>query len=117
MVENVQETRRKHVEKLNGWRSTWWHYNRMTLVITLTAIATLFWHLQVERVWRQRAEAELVRTQATSANLSCYNHERATSLLIAGGSQRLVNDALIAAASQADTLRLEWLVREERRKR
>jgi predicted membrane protein len=108
MIERIEMIRWRQVERLNGRTATWWHYNRMTLVILLSAILALAVLLQTERYMRRQAEADARVLAVQPWALSCYSHDRATSLIIAGGSRKAVDEALMQAAIQADLVRGSW---------
>lgn len=116
MNEDLYAARWSQVERLNGPVRTWWHYNRFTLAILLTAIAGLMAIVEIERGFRRKAEAEAiaVATAALKESFLCYTHERSTSLLIAGGSHKQVYDALYAAEEQASGVRLAMKIVESK---
>lgn len=95
----------------------WWRANRWTLVIALWVVAVLAVWIHAERETKRQAEFNLyLMAHQTSDALRCYDFDRSTSVIIAGGSRRAVNDALLDAAAAAGTARLSWVLAEERRK-
>jgi hypothetical protein len=115
MIEQMDMIRWRQVERLNGRARTWWHYNRMTLVVLLSAIVTLTVFLQTERRmrWEAEGDASILATQSWPA--ACHAVERPTSIIIAGGSQEQVYDALMSASQQADNIRTAWYSAQKRR--
>lgn len=107
--------RLQQVERMNGRLSVWWHYNRMTLVVLLSALAMQCWLLHIEREYRKQAQADA----ATLAHipLLCYGEERPTTFIIAGSSQQLVDDALRKAGYRIDQIRGDWFAAKERNRK
>jgi hypothetical protein len=107
MMIDQQVLRREHVERMNGRAATWWHYNRMTLAVLLSAVATLAILLSWSRQTNDQLRQDN-RLLGNAPSMACYSEERATSLIIAGGSQRAVDDALRYAAEQTYDVRGAW---------
>lgn len=109
MLEDVFTVRRQALERQNGAARVWWHYNRMTLVIMLSALATVALLLHVERHWRLQAEARVVSlADSRMADLACFSTPRSTSIIIAADSQAAATQALIDAGNSAVLVRENW---------
>lgn len=109
MLEDLPAVRRRALEYHNGRTATWWHYNRMTLVVAMSAAVALLVWLQVERHWRVRAEAQVqLLSGAHLGDLACFSVQRSTSIIIAADSQQAANQALIDAGNMAVLTRERW---------
>lgn len=117
MVEDIERTRRQRLQQhLGGFWSCWYYYNRATLAVLLPVIAALCWQVQTERQHAQLLRADNV-VLANPPQLACYAAERSTSVIIAGSSQKLVDEALRYAGYRIDQIRGEWIAAKDRTKR
>jgi hypothetical protein len=101
---NIESIRYEQVERLNGSLRVWFHYNRMTLVVLLSAVLTLFVMLRIEQYQHRQARQDAA-TLARAPALLCYDQEKSTSVIIAGTSQRVVDRALRDAIDQTQEVR------------
>src|SRR5260221_3750747 len=115
MNENPIVVRWETVERMNGYWPTWWRYTRVTLAITLTAIAALChlvnYNYSLLVLARQH---EQLMAEASRPMLGCFIQERSTSLIFAGGSQKQIYDALHNAELFMDQVRLAYLIAHDK---
>lgn len=117
MIEDSAVVRRKLTAKSHGIMATWWYYNRYTLLVLFLVILGDIWQLHYERELRVQAENNLRLVSRMREETSCYVHDRSTSLIIAGGSRKALNDALLDASAYASTIRLAWVLEQEAREK
>lgn len=113
MLENVEMIRYRQIERMNGRVATWFHYNRLTLVILLSAIATLAWINHIHQLNLAEARADNL-VLALGPAMMCYSEERSTSLLIVGDNQRAVDNALRHAGYLIDATRGAFIAAKDR---
>lgn len=111
MIEDISAVRRRALERHNGVLRTWWHYNRMLLLLALVACGTLLVVIQTERRMRMEVQQQVqLLSKAHLTNLSCYEHQRSSTVIVAAGSQKQAVQALLDAGFMADETRRAYTV-------
>lgn len=95
----------QQVERRNGMITTWWHYNRVVILIALIAVGILSASLRETDAHRLDAEADARLLAHAVTSFDCYAQTRPTSILIVGGSQQQVDDALRSVSLHVDQTR------------
>lgn len=112
---DLRKYRWQTTEALCGTYTTWWHYNRYTVLLLVWLVLALLglWH--TERLQRLAAQKDAAQFAAslTRVHHMCYLGTRTASVLIVGGSPAQVDEGLRKVTEQADELRIVMLAAKE----